>query len=226
MMAWLNLETGRRYADLGSSGSAYTVVEAAKAGCHVVAANISLVGLAKAKRRTKNYLGSAYERCDFVACDMSMLPIKDGELDAVSAVAVLEHIDNDEEAVREMARVLRPGGRAYVNVPNSYRNLMFLVWPFSIVHDLRVGHIRHYREASLKAMFRSYHLVPVETSYTGHWFKLLQLICTVLGVADDRLWWNLEKLDQRMARVKTGLQLHLVLEKRTSSSEVKQHCES
>ncbi len=53
-----------------------------------------------------NHLGDAHH-----------MPIGDGEIDAVLAVSVLEHVDNPYRVVREIARVLRPGGRAFVWVP-------------------------------------------------------------------------------------------------------------
>ncbi len=52
-----------------------------------------------------------------VAGDASALPVADGSADIVSALDVLEHLDDDRAAVREMARVLRPGGLLVVTVP-------------------------------------------------------------------------------------------------------------
>ena len=42
----------------------------------------------------------------------------DGAFDAVIAVETLEHVVHAEAAVAEITRVLRPGGRFYITVPN------------------------------------------------------------------------------------------------------------
>ena len=46
--------------------------------------------------------------------ELEALPIDDGRLDAALMVLVLHHAPDPEVAMREMARVLRPGGRALV----------------------------------------------------------------------------------------------------------------
>jgi SAM-dependent methyltransferase len=51
--------------------------------------------------------------------DARRLSYPDGSFDRVFAVSTIEHIggDGDTQAVREFARVLRPGGRAVITVP-------------------------------------------------------------------------------------------------------------
>src|SRR6266567_1702635 len=45
------------------------------------------------------------------------LPYEDGSFDLVTALDVVEHLDDDVEGLREMRRVLRTGGRAVLFVP-------------------------------------------------------------------------------------------------------------
>ena len=49
--------------------------------------------------------------------DALSLPFPDGEFDRVVASEVLEHIPDDEAAIAELVRVLRPGGTIAVTVP-------------------------------------------------------------------------------------------------------------
>ena len=49
--------------------------------------------------------------------DALALPFPDGTFDRVIASEVLEHIPDDTAAMRELARVLRPGGTMAVTVP-------------------------------------------------------------------------------------------------------------
>ncbi len=51
------------------------------------------------------------------AADLTALPFRDGAFDAVVHVHVLEHIMDDRAALREIRRVLRPGGAMLMMVP-------------------------------------------------------------------------------------------------------------
>jgi SAM-dependent methyltransferase len=47
------------------------------------------------------------------------LPFGDGEFDLVTCMGSLEHVAGPRQAVLEMRRVVRPGGRLLLVVPNS-----------------------------------------------------------------------------------------------------------
>lgn len=49
--------------------------------------------------------------------DITRLPMSDSAYDVVIANHVLEHIDDDRRAMRELVRVLKPGGIALLTVP-------------------------------------------------------------------------------------------------------------
>ncbi len=48
------------------------------------------------------------------------LPFEEAAFDGAICTEVLEHVPEPEEALREIARVLRPGGRLYVTVPMTW----------------------------------------------------------------------------------------------------------
>lgn len=52
-----------------------------------------------------------HQRVSFTRASLQELPYSDGELDVLCCISVLEHTDQYERIVREVARVLRPGGR-------------------------------------------------------------------------------------------------------------------
>ncbi|HVZ06355.1 class I SAM-dependent methyltransferase [Rhodopila sp.] len=64
-----------------------------------------------------------YETCDLFQpgvthqADITRLPMTDQSYDVIIANHVLEHIDDDCKAMRELFRVLRPGGIALLTVP-------------------------------------------------------------------------------------------------------------
>lgn len=49
--------------------------------------------------------------------DITAIPAEDGTYDAVIAHHVLEHIDDDRKAMREIHRIIKPGGFALLSVP-------------------------------------------------------------------------------------------------------------
>src|SRR5688572_9215592 len=51
-------------------------------------------------------------------------PFADNQFDCIVAIDVLEHLDNDQSFLRELRRVLRPGGRAVITVPNGDPKLL------------------------------------------------------------------------------------------------------
>ena len=50
------------------------------------------------------------------------LPFDDDEFDVVVGINFLEHLEDDEEFVREMARVLKPGGAFILTCPDAARH--------------------------------------------------------------------------------------------------------
>lgn len=59
--------------------------------------------------------------CDLVLDVRAMPSVPDGSYDAVFCGGVLEHVDDCHAAVRECARILRPGGIFLVGVPFAQR---------------------------------------------------------------------------------------------------------
>ena len=60
------------------------------------------------------------------------LPFPDGAFDVVYCLSTLEHVESVEAAVREMVRVLRPGGAVLLYAPNAwalYENHYKIFWP-------------------------------------------------------------------------------------------------
>ncbi|MFI5260379.1 MAG: class I SAM-dependent methyltransferase [Candidatus Paceibacteria bacterium] len=49
--------------------------------------------------------------------DIHALPLADNSVDAIICISVLEHVEEPQLAVREMYRVLKPGGYCYIYVP-------------------------------------------------------------------------------------------------------------
>lgn len=66
-------------------------------------------------------------RLDHVA-DLQETGLPDAQYDSLFCTQVLQHLPNPERAVKEIARVLKPGGKAVLSVPH-------LVWMHNEPHD-------------------------------------------------------------------------------------------
>jgi demethylmenaquinone methyltransferase/2-methoxy-6-polyprenyl-1,4-benzoquinol methylase len=103
----LELRRGDRVLDL-AAGTGVSTAELQRSGANAVACDFSL-GMLKAGRANKRRAHVA-----FVAGDALHLPFPDGRFDAVTISFGLRNIVDVPAALREMARVVRPGGRLVV----------------------------------------------------------------------------------------------------------------
>lgn len=90
---------------------------------------------------------------DYVLDDMTVTGFPEARFDVVVAVEVLEHVGDDEAFVRNVGRVLRPGGTFVMTTPNGD----FLPNPYP-------DHKRHYRREQLAALLAP-HFTTIEIDY-------------------------------------------------------------
>lgn len=103
--AALDLRPGERVLDVGA-GTGVSTEELALSGAYAVGADLSLGMLRAGKRRRP--------RVPLLAGDALRLPFPDGAFDAVTISFALRNVSDTDAALRELARVTRPGGRLVV----------------------------------------------------------------------------------------------------------------
>ncbi len=82
---------------------------------HLTPLSGQVIGLEYDETRARQ----AHARAAFITCAAGEgLPFPDETFDIILSHEVLEHVQNDRQAVEEMARTLRPGGRMVIFVPN------------------------------------------------------------------------------------------------------------
>ena len=158
----LGVGPGDLVLDLGC-GFGRHAFEAARRGASVVALDAGADEVAQ----VRGTLGAMVEAGELapghpataVQGDALALPFADGTFDRVIASEVLEHIPDDTAAMRELARVLRPGGAMAVTVPRCVPEA--INWALSDeYHDTPGGHVRIYRRSTLERRLSSAGLVP------------------------------------------------------------------
>jgi SAM-dependent methyltransferase len=177
----LGLEEGMSVLDLGC-GAGRHAFECVRRGARVVAFDADAVelkgvvqilaamadaGEIPSTASAVAVRGTAYE-----------LPFPAAAFDRVIAAEVLEHLPDDERAMAELARVLKPDGKLAVTVPRFGPEVAN--WALSReYHDIEGGHIRIYRRtqlterlgrAGLKA-FASHHAHALHSPYW--WLRCL-----------------------------------------------------
>jgi demethylmenaquinone methyltransferase / 2-methoxy-6-polyprenyl-1,4-benzoquinol methylase len=88
-----------------AAGTGVSTAELARSGAYPVGVDISL-GMLQAGRRTR--------RVNLLAGDALRLPFRDGAFDAATISFGLRNVQDTGAALRELARVTRPGGRLVV----------------------------------------------------------------------------------------------------------------
>lgn len=119
---------------------------------------------------------------DFIYDDMTVSRLPDASFDIVVSVEVLEHVQEDADFVRNVHRVLRPGGVFLMTTPNG-----------DFIRNTNPDHKRHYKLAELERLLgREFKSVGVRYAVAaGKWRrrglrswsarKPLQTILSMLG---------------------------------------------
>jgi SAM-dependent methyltransferase len=182
------IRAGDRVLDLGCGGGRHAF-EVYRRGADVVAFDLDPGELAPVTSMFGGMLVagevSPQAGAGAVSGDATSMPFGDGAFDRVIAAEVLEHILDDQAAMNELARVLRPGGLAAITVPAFLPER--ICWALSSeYYDTPGGHVRIYTRAELEAKLARAGLTALwhhhaHGLHSPYWW----LKCAV-GVHDDK----------------------------------------
>jgi SAM-dependent methyltransferase len=156
-----------RLLDVGS-GRGDVLVAAREAGWEATGIDLSPSFADYAERRSgARVMREPIDRCGFA----------DESFDAVILAAVLEHLYDPDATVREVARVLRPGGAFFVDVPNEaglyfrlgnlYQKLRGRDWVVNLAPTFEPFHVFGFGPRSLHALLAKHGLAVREWRVYG-----------------------------------------------------------
>jgi SAM-dependent methyltransferase len=147
-----------RLLDIGA-GRGELLREACDAGWSAVGLEPSAAFADFAERHSgAEIIRATLEQCNF----------PDASFDAVILAAVLEHLYNPDEVIREIARVLRPGGALFLDVPNEqglyfrvgnlYQRLMGRDWTVHLAPTFEPFHLFGFNDRALRKLLTKHGL--------------------------------------------------------------------
>jgi SAM-dependent methyltransferase len=121
--------------------------------------------------------------------DLTRCPLPDSFVDGAVLLNVLEHIEDDEAALRQVFRILRPNGIAYLEVPSG-----------DDLFDVYDRELRHFRRYGMRDLSTKVKRVGFEILDRSH-----------LGVFAFPAFWLVKKINRRHRQLTPTEQRAVVL---------------
>jgi len=183
----LNFRDGDTILDLGCGEGRHVISAYVEANAHAIGVDLGFKDLSTAAERAQDFLApdDNKKHLHFSCANALQLPFANASFDKVICSEVLEHIPDYHGALREIERILKPGGVAAISVPRFVPE--WICWALSDeYHSNEGGHIRIFKE----------HLLKRDVERTGlrfirrHWAHALHSIYWWLQCA---FWASKEK---------------------------------
>lgn len=131
-------------------GFGHWVFWMAKHNFQVTGVDIAEKTIETAKLYAKN---KKISNCKFVVADIRKLPLEDNSFDMIFSFGVIEHFKNPKPLMLELKRVLKPGGKIFLSVPNIY-SMHSLTRPMAkLLGRWNLGYESSYNQDQLKNLF-------------------------------------------------------------------------
>ena len=101
-------------------------------------------------------------------------PLADASVDFIFTSEVVEHVYDTENAFRELARVLRPGGKLLLTTPyhGLIKNLTIVLFGFDRHFDPAGPHVRFFTKRALFGMLRAHGFRMVQYGFYGRFWPV------------------------------------------------------
>ncbi len=181
------LERGDLVLDLGCGEGRHVISAYIEADVHSVGVDLSLEDLRTTREKFSDFSEPDNPAKSFGLSSATALalPFPDDTFDKVICSEVLEHIPDYREALREIERVLKPGGLFCASVPRRWPEK--ICWALSEgYYSVPGGHLRIFRSRELRREieqlgFRRYHRHWAHALHAPFWW----LKCLFWNEGDD-----------------------------------------
>lgn len=127
-----------------------------------------------------------YPNSNFLSGNLPPLPYAGNSFDTVVSFQVIEHIRDDHSYLKEINRVLKPGGTAYITTPNRPLSLSRNPW-----------HEREYTPDELTALAKKYFTQVEMKGITGN-EKVMEYHARNKKSVDKLMRWDIFNLQHKL----------------------------
>ena len=160
LLAWGAARRADRVLDVATGGG-HTALAFASIASRVVAYDLTEAMLAAARAHVRSRGGANIE---FVAGDAGALPFLDESFDVVTCRTAAHHFSDVAAAVRQIHRVLRPGGSLLLQDILGHDDADASAFILEVERRRDPSHVRSYRAAEWKAFLRAAGLTVMDDS--------------------------------------------------------------
>jgi ubiquinone/menaquinone biosynthesis C-methylase UbiE len=186
LRAWGTARRGDRVLDVATGGG-HTALAFAGIARHVIAYDLTAPMLQAARGHAR---GRGAANVEFVAGDATALPFRDGSFDVVTCRTAAHHFPDVGAAVRQIHRVLRPGGSLLLQDILGHDDADANAFILEVERRRDPSHVRSYRMAEWKAFLRA----------------------TGLTIIDEFLIWKIREWDEWTGRMRMSAEARRDLE--------------
>jgi ubiquinone/menaquinone biosynthesis C-methylase UbiE len=164
------LVSGERVLDLGCGEGRHVISVYLEQDVDAVGVDLNLADLRTTRSKFEEFAQGGRTQSSFSlsSANALALPFADNSFDKIICSEVLEHIPDYQGALKEIDRVLKPGGLFCASVPRRWPEQ--ICWAFSAAyHQVPGGHLRIFRSSELRDEIEEFGL----QQYHRHWAHAL-----------------------------------------------------
>jgi len=194
LLDFLEIKKGSILLDAGCGRGIYLRRMVKEYGIYGVGTDISTESINYAKSRWRN------EKLKFIVSDVCKLDFKDNRFDFIVSMDLFEHLVDKTKAMKELVRVLKPGGKILIHAVNrNYNYTLDWVWE-NLGFDIfkRASHNPKYfiEIDDIKKDLRNLNLDIIKVSFYDSFFTLgmdefiitMALIFQKLGLGENKIF--------------------------------------
>jgi ubiquinone/menaquinone biosynthesis C-methylase UbiE len=154
--------------------------------------DLELIGL-DISQKSIEYAQSVTKEVAFLLGDVYHMPFKAKSFESVVCFDLLEHLDHPYKALREIKRVLKPGGIFYSVTPLEGSLFTLHGWLWKLfrlkLKEKQIGHVQRFTLREVLGLFDQAGFKTIRYRYTRHFFiELIEIVY--------RFWRYFSKTDE------------------------------